>query len=212
MPDLPPSNQVERFQKELLDWANEGNLREFPWRESESPYEVLVAEILLGATPATKVEGLYEEFLRRYPDLEALAKTDQEDLATLLGPLGLQNRRASAFIQIGRQLSGEGVPDSEEDLLDLPYVGRYAANATLCFGFGQRRPIVDTNVVQVYARAFGVTLDADDPASWEFARQMLPEEEVRTYNLALLDYGALISGPNDPFSDHSSFGDRSSTS
>lgn len=192
MNQFPSESEVESFQESLLDWANNGNLRDFPWRNTDSPYEVLIAEILLGATPVFKVEPIYNEFLSRYPDLSTLARADVDELANLLKPLGLHNRRASAFVRIGKELEDDGVPNSEEELLDLPYVGPYAANSTLCFAFGKNNAILDTNVVFVYGRVFGVNLDQESEESWEFARMMLPEEKVQTYNLALLDLGPNI--------------------
>lgn len=197
MTDIAPG-KLETFQRKLLNWAEDGNLRDFPWRRTNSPYEVLVAEILLGATPATKAESLYEQFLGTYPDVEALATADQDELANLLEPLGLHNRRASAFVSLGQDLRGGVIPRTEDGLRELDYVGRYAANATLCFAFDQRRPILDTNVIRIYRRVFGVDLDEESPASWETAADLLPEDHVQTYNLALLDLGAKICTSTSP--------------
>lgn len=143
------------FDRELLEWSEE-HLRKFPWREATSPYEVFVAEILLSKTPVFKVKPLYETFLDRYPTLSHLEATDKEELSSLLHPPGLQNRRAAALIKIGRKLSDNGILESEEELLELPYVGKYAANATFCFAFGHHRPIVDSNVIRIYNRVFDV--------------------------------------------------------
>lgn len=192
-----PRREKRAFHDELLAWSEE-NLRSFPWRETMSPYEVLVAEVLLGATMATKVESLYAEFLDRYPDFESLAEADVDELANLLEPLGLQNRRAKAFGKIGQRYRDEPLPQDLDQLLELPYVGPYAANATLCFAFGERRPILDTNVAQIYERAFDVELDVESPESWAFAEAMLPETEVRRYNLALLDFGAKVCVSGTP--------------
>lgn len=190
--------QAQTFRRELLGWAD-ANLRDFPWRETSSPYEVFVAEILLSKTPVSKVEPMYATFLDRYPSLYHLAGADQVELAGLLYPLGLQNRRAAALINIGEQLADSGIPNTEEELLELPYVGKYAANATLCFAFGHCRPIVDTNVYRVYDRVFEPEID--DPYSedtWQFAEEMLPNEEVQRYNLALIDFGAAVCTSRNP--------------
>lgn len=189
--------EVTQFQDRLLVWA-ESNLRDFPWRETTDPYEVLVAEILLGATLASKVVPIYDKFLNRYPNLAELTRADKGSLASLLEPLGLHNRRAAAFISIGEQLKGGRVPDSEDELLELPYVGRYAANATLCFAFGQKRAIVDDNVARVYGRSFGVNLNPQSDVAWEFAEQLLPSGKFRMYNLGLLDFGALVCKSGTP--------------
>jgi len=182
----------------LLEWATD-NLRSFPWRDSPSPYEVLVAEILLTQTPGPRVAATYPEFIDTYPSPNALATADRDALAGLLQPLGFQNRRADALQKIGERLHGEGIPSDEDALGDLRYVGRYGANATLCFGYGERRPIVDANVVRIYNRVFGTSFrDVEDDRAWDFAEKMLPDGGVERYNLALLDFGAAVCTAKTP--------------
>lgn len=188
----------ETFRQGLLKWS-EKLLREFPWRSTTSPYEIFVAEILLSKTPVSKVEPLYGTFLKRYPTLSDLETADKEELSSLLHPLGLQNRRAAALINIGRKLSNSGIPESEERLTELPYVGKYVANATLCFAFGHNRPIVDSNVIRVYNRVFDLEItNPESEEMWQFAYDMLPEKNVRRYNLALLDFGSTACTTQNP--------------
>lgn len=196
---METSRKKKEFQSSLLRWS-EGNLREFPWRETDSPYEILVAEVLLQQTLAKKVSPVYEEFLAHHPTPEQLAEADPERVATLLEPLGLQNRKASALVKTGKRLRELGeVPRSIDELSELPFVGLYGANAILCFGFGERRPIVDVNVVRIYNRVFGHDFEDDrDECAWEFAEEMLPETDFQRYNLALLDHGASICVSENP--------------
>lgn len=198
---------IEDFQNRLLNWSS-ANLRSFPWRDTSDPYEILVAEILLQKTAAEKVEPIYREFLNTYPTLQELADADREELADIIYTLGLQNQRSSALVSIGQELAETGVPDDENELLELPYVGRYAANATLCFAFGEPRPIVDANVVRVYNRAFGKDFDYRDEAAWEFAAEVLPENDAWEYNLAVLDFAAAICVPGRPKCKKCFFSDR----
>lgn len=193
------SGEEKEFRDLLLQWS-EGNLREFPWRETDSPYELLIAEILLQQTLAAKVPPVYEKFLTRFPTPDELAEANPDDIATLLTPLGLQNRKASALVKTGQRIRDRGkVPRSLEDLSELPFVGRYGANAILCFGFGERRPIVDVNVVRIYNRVFDRNFDDDrDERAWKFAEKMLPETGYQRYNLALLDHGASLCLSENP--------------
>lgn len=188
---------IEEFRSKLLGWASD-NLRTFSWRETTDPYEVLVAEILLQKTAAEKVEPIYDELLAAYPTPEALANADQERLADIIYSLGFQNQRSSALISIGGAIRDAGVPDKAEELLELPYVGRYVANATLCFAFGQPRPIVDANVVRVYNRVVGEEFDYRDDEVWSFADDVLPADNAQRYNLAILDFAAMICAPKAP--------------
>lgn len=194
---MPSDATVSTFQEGIMEWSAD-NLREFSWRQTSEPYEVLIAEILLQRTAAEKVEPIYDEFLKRYPSPSVLSKADVSEVADGLKPLGLHNKRSTAPVRIGDLLSERAVPQSKGELLELPFVGRYAANATLCFAYNRRRPIVDRNVVRVYERAFGVDLDYRDDESWAFGERLLPDTDYRRYNLAVLDFAAEICTARSP--------------
>lgn len=194
----PSDSTVTAFQDAVVAWATDGNLRDFPWRTDATPFEVLVAEILLQQTFADKVEPVYEALLEEYPTPAALGAASETAIASIIESLGLHNQRATALVEIGRRISDGGVPSTADGLKELSYVGDYAANATLCFGFDKRRPIVDTNVERVYERTFDVSLDANDPESWAFAESLLPIDHYQAYNLAILDLGAMICTPTGP--------------
>lgn len=185
-----PQERVCRFTQDLLRWSEE-NYREFSWRGTRDPYQVLIAEILLQRTKAEKVEPIFNEFIERYPSVPDLQEAKQNEVADLLNPLGLQNRRATSLVKIGSQIGEAAIPENEEALLELPHVGRYVANAVLCFAHEQPRPIVDQNVIRVYQRVFDINEDRQRSEElWQFAERVLPEERAREYNLALLDFAA----------------------
>lgn len=198
--------EADTFRRTLLGWAD-GNLRDFPWRETTNPYEVLVAEVLLQKTLASKVPPIYEEFLRRYPSPSALGEANVDDIVDLLEPLGFQNQRGKALVDIGDAFADTEVPAAEDELSELRYVGPYATNAVLCFAFDQRRPIVDGNVIRVYNRAFGFDFTAQQNAAWEFAEGMLPTENYQKFNLGLLDFGAMVCVSGEPYCNKCFFND-----
>ena len=188
---------IEQFRSELIQWADD-NLRSFSWRETSDPYEILVAEILLQKTAAEKVEPIYDDVIATYPTLSALAEANTDQLADLIYSLGFQNQRSEALITIGQTLRNTDIPADKPRLLKLPYVGQYAANATRCFAFGESVPIVDENVVRVYNRIFDTEFGYRDEAAWEFADRVLPPDEARVFNFAILDFGASICAPKVP--------------
>ena len=190
--------KIEVLQKRLLEWVEEGNLREFPWRNTSSPFEVLVAEILLQQTPANRVEQVYRELLAEYPTLEALAEAEADDVASLIEELGLHNKRGKALVRNARDLEGDEIPTDLDSLTDLSYVNDYGANAVLCFAFEEDRPIVDANVQRIYNRFFGNNYEVEDSGIWDLAERTLPNERIQEFNLALLDFGNSIcqSSPN----------------
>jgi A/G-specific adenine glycosylase len=195
---------VARFRRALRNWSS-GSRREFLWRDAcATPYVVLASEMLLRKTRAASVEPVVAELLAEYPQPRDLARARLESLEDLLRPLGLHRVRARALKDVGERLASRHrgrVPRLEADLLELPHVGRYAANAVLCFSYGQRRAIVDANVVRIYHRVFGIpvpreTHKADD--LWGLAQRALPRTWFQKFNLALLDLGGLVCLPRLP--------------
>ena len=187
-----------RFREGLLAWADE-NLREFAWREPDrSFYEVFVAEFFLTQTPATNVAETYPRFLRRFPELQTVRNATRAEVADAIEPLGFQNMRARALRDVAADY--DELPREREALEQLPRVGPYVANATVCFAEAEPVPILDRNVRRVYQRVFGDSFPETADAEREFALSMLPSdrERARTYNLALLDFGAVLCQKRTP--------------
>ncbi|GAD52053.1 A/G-specific adenine glycosylase [Halarchaeum acidiphilum MH1-52-1] len=98
--------------------------------------------------------------------------------------------RAASLKQIAAEY--DSLPRDPDELMELPGVGPYVANATVCFACGEALPVLDRNVKRIYGRVFGARWP-DTPSDQEaFAHDLLPEDEARTYNLALLDFGAAV--------------------
>jgi DNA (cytosine-5)-methyltransferase 1 len=196
------SMRAKPFVEDLVEWGKE-NYREFPWREEDcSPYEIFFAAVLLQHASPEVVDPVYRKFIEEYPDVNELSSADKSEIRELLQPLGLNNEPVKILRDITSQLVFSGIPDTEEQLLQLPHVGPYVTNVTLCLGYGQLRPIVDTNVGRIYSRVFDIdTMDGQihaDDYLWDFAESLLPEDEYRDYNLALLDFGAAICTTDSP--------------
>ena len=175
--------------------------RDFPWRQQGvSPFALLVTEMLLRQTQAMAVSKLWHSFLQRYPNAKALAQASKDELFDQIKVLGFGNLRASALVAAATWLveyHGGQVPDTKEELLEVPHIGIYVAHAVLCFAFGYNVEIVDTNVLRFYARYYGLNVRSDirrNPQVWEIARLWLPKgkEEVQQHNYGLLDFTAEI--------------------
>jgi len=186
-----------------MKWA-EGNLREFPWRETTDPYKVCVAEIMLHQTFARKVAPIYEAVVRRYPDVVALSRARLPTLTKMLYPLGLIYR-ARTIKEMAKAVvkDHEGAfPTYKKGLLSLPGVGEYTASAILCFAYGEQVPIIDANVVRVYARflGLGLRLPRSSPSKeiLEVAANALPKGRAREFNYALLDFASVVCSHYNP--------------
>lgn len=193
----PTMTKGERFREDLLEWAEE-HIREFPWRDpSITMYEMLMSEFFLSRTRAEVVARVIPDFLDSFPDLEALREASEDEIAAVIRPTGLQNRRAKALKEIAEELEGE-VPRDVEALQSLPRVGEYVAHATLCFGLERPLFIKDTNVTRVFQRVLGDDWPEDDGEQATLLQELVPEESPRLYNLALLDFGAEICTARSP--------------
>lgn len=190
------NSRKDSLQKELLEWAKK-NLRQFPWRENRTPYSVLIAEVLLKRTTASAVLRIYKEFISLYPNIETLAKADRNKLEKMLLTIGYHKRRADILIDIAKHVvnkyNGE-IPKTKEELLEIPHIGHYTANAILSLGYGIPSAMVDSNVDRVIKRLFMNHLPKKPSMHviQKIADNLAPKENNQFYNLALLDFGALV--------------------
>jgi A/G-specific adenine glycosylase len=131
----------------LLEWFRE-NGRDLPWRRTRDPYAILVSEVMLQQTQVERVVPRYEEWLARWPTVEALAASATAEVIRAWQGLGY-NRRGLNLHRAARIVTAEGWPD---DLTRLPGVGPYTAAAIGNFAFGRNVLPVDTNVRRVQQR------------------------------------------------------------
>jgi len=206
----PSAGRISRehaayFRRRLRAWFR-NNARRFPWRETTNPYHILLAELLLQKTDAPKVVPVYLRMVKDFPSPRPLAAARLQRVSRLLAPLGL-DYRADRLRRIAAALvrdHGGAVPASEDALMSLPGVGRYIARAVCAQAFGQRKAVLDTNVVRLLGRFFGITSRRprarDDPEMWAVAQSLLPRRasDAASWNWALLDFAALVCGHRHP--------------
>jgi DNA (cytosine-5)-methyltransferase 1 len=192
-PSTRRREQDESFRRDLLAWHAD-HVRSYPWRRSSmTPWLVLMAEMCLHRTRADQVAPVFRKLKKLAPTPRAMIKHEAEALEAMKS-LGLR-WRAENVIEVARALVadfGGRVPDTELGLRALPGVGDYVAQAVLCFGFGQRAVLVDTNT----SRIVGRVLDREDERRWQLRLDLYalagadgPDAE---FNYALLDLGALV--------------------
>ena len=182
------------FQKTILGWFKT-NHRDYPWRIETEAYRILISEILLQQTNADRVIPIYNQLIHQFPNVTALAVADSDRLASLARPLGLRyrvTRLNGMAAEVLRKFGGH-VPSSEKELLALPGVGKYIANAVLCFAYSSRVPLVDVNVLRLYERVFSLQSAKrrarEDLSVWQFAAELLPND-FKEYNWAAIDFCA----------------------
>jgi A/G-specific adenine glycosylase len=201
MPGRPaPAHGLRR---RLLAWYRR-HARALPWRESPSPYRVLVSEIMLQQTRVAAVIPYYERFLLRFPTVRDLAGAPVEEVLALwsgLGYYGRARRLHQAAQLIVARYGGE-FPRGPQAVRELPGVGRYTAGALLSIAFQEPEPAVDGNVSRVLARVRGIR---GDPRStrvsrrlWRAAEELLDPRHPGDFNQALMELGATVCTPAQP--------------
>ena len=185
------------FIRKLRQWYKKYH-RLFPWRVSTNPYEILVSEYLLQKTNADRVVRTYTEFIKKFPDLKSLAKAKPDKLNLLISKIGLSyraERLKNAAIQLVKDYEGK-VPDDRKELLKLNGSGLYISNAILCFAFYKHVAIIDTNTIRIFGRIFDIKSNLKRPRTDRNLESKievyLPIKNVRDFNYALLDFGAIV--------------------
>jgi A/G-specific adenine glycosylase len=189
----------DESKRALLEWFRM-NGPAYPWRRTErDPYAVLVSEVMLQQTQASRVTEAFPVFMSRFPDVGALAAASRADVLRAWGGLGYA-RRAAALQEAARSIvrdHGGAVPSDVLSLMALPGIGPYTAAAVASIAFGAPVAAVDTNVRKVMARlAFGCEPDevsAVDVAN--AAERWLATEAPGDWNQAVMNLGREVCRP-----------------
>lgn len=168
--------------------------RILPWRGESDPYRILVSEIMLQQTQASRVVPFYDRFVSRFPTVESLASAVLQDVLDAWTGLGY-NTRALRLRESARIIAAEGWPTTPETLADLPGVGPYTAAAVASFAFGVQVPAVDTNLRRVLSRWHGESLNG---AALAAAAEKSLGHPAGVWNQAVMDLGALVCVPKSP--------------
>ncbi len=194
---LPTPRLVAEMRRRLLAWFDK-HKRPLPWREHYAPYEVLVSEVMLQQTQMERGVAYFQRWMRTFPDLESLARADEEQVLRLWEGLGYYNR-ARNLQRTARKLLEQHqatLPQDEESLLALPGIGPYTAGAIRSLAFNQDVPAIDANVERVLSRMFDLDKPVKDPQTHarivELSNLLLPPGKARLFNEAMMDLGAMV--------------------
>jgi len=190
---------------DAIAWYD-ANARDLPWRQPDTtPWGVMVSEVMLQQTPVVRVEPAWRSWMTRWPTPAALAADTPAEAIRMWGRLGYPRRamrlHACAVAMVERH--GGQVPSALDELLALPGIGTYTARAVATFAYGQRHPVVDTNVRRVVSRAVEGLPDAGPAttaADLVAMADLLPDEPARAAraSIAFMELGALICTARAP--------------
>ena len=185
----------------LLSWFRR-NARDLPWRRGYDPYHILVSEFMLQQTQMDRVVVYFLEWIRRFPTLKALARADEAEALKLWEGLGYYSRcrnLLAAARTIVETWNGR-VPEDPASLMTLPGIGPYTAGAVSSIAYNRPVPAVDANARRVVSRLEARPFRNDrDVAS--FLAGIIPDDEPRMFNQALMELGALVCTASRPSCD-----------
>jgi len=193
---MPRDAKLWTFQSGIIDWFR-ANGRRLPWRETNNPFHILIAEVILRLTGAAKVEEAYRLLLAKYGMPTLMANANQDELLKIFKRLGL-HQRATLLMDISKELNSRfsgSVPRTYAELTSLMGIGPYTANAILCLAYAKRVPMVDGRVARLFQRCFRCPIGSDiskDSRIWRFASELLPNSNCLEYNLGLVDVASLL--------------------
>ncbi|SCW61791.1 A/G-specific adenine glycosylase [Ancylobacter rudongensis] len=189
----------------LLAWYDR-HRRRLPWRappgERQDPYRVFLSEIMLQQTTVVTVAPYYAAFLRRWPDVHALAGAPLEEVLSAWAGLGYyaRARNLHACAKAVAERHGGQFPADEAALLALPGIGPYTAAAIAAIAFERSAAPVDGNWERVVARLFAVAdpLPKARQKLQALALTLLPPARHGDFAQAMMDLGATICTPRKP--------------
>lgn len=154
-------------------------------------FQLIVAVALSAQTTDKSVNQVTPALFERYPDAEALAEADVEDISEYIKRIGMYRTKAKNIVAMAQKLCAEfggQVPDNYDDLISLPGVGRKTANVVLSVGFGQERIAVDTHVFRV-ANRIGLVHEKDVLKTELALMEQIPEERWSRTHHSLIFHG-----------------------
>ncbi len=203
-----PQAEDDAWVPALLAWFKK-NQRTMPWRSNPEPYRVWISEIMLQQTQVVSVIPFFNRFLERFPDLATLAAAPLQEVLKAWEGLGYYSRARhlhDAAQQVMEQHGGH-VPGTFARLQELPGIGRYTAAAIASIAFGEAVPVVDGNVLRVFARYLcwtdNISLPATRDRLFDFLKNPIAASgHPSHFNQAMMELGALVCTPRQPACDN----------
>lgn len=213
---------IQKFQKKILDWYKKNGRHDLPWRKktNQTPYRILVSELMLQQTQVDRVIPKYTAFLKKFPTAKALSQAATSRVLKEWQGLGY-NRRALNLQKAAQYIQKElkdRFPKTVEELEKLPGVGPYTARAVSVFAFNNPEVFIETNIRRIFIHFFfnnppqpslklregenlpplkirggkGELLErVSDEELMPWIEKALYKKDPRMWYSALMDYGAI---------------------
>lgn len=189
--------------EKLLQWyQNHG--RDLPFRQIKDPYKIWICEIIFQQTRIQQGIGHYENFIKRFPNVQELYNAKTDEVLLYWKGLGYYSRALNlhrASVQIMEDFGGK-FPQNYKAILQLKGVGKYTAAAISSICFGEQLPAVDGNFYRVLSRFFADDYDVSKSSAFDYfsklSMQLMPENKAGDFNQAMMDLGSEVCKPKNP--------------
>lgn len=167
----------------------------------KKPYELLFCVRLAAQCTDERVNQIAPALFARFPSLESFAKAEPEEVEPYIHSCGFFRAKARDIVLCARMLLERfdgRVPDTMEELVSLPGVGRKTANLILGDVYGKPAVVVDTHCIRLCNR-MGLVTDLKEPVKIErILRQLLPPEESSDFCHRLVMHGRAVCKARKP--------------
>ncbi len=191
-------NKVTCILERLEDWFKENGDLYTP--RLGDPFKILISTIISSRTKEETTAEVSERLFKRFPDVESLSKADPKEVEKLIYPAGFYKTKAPRLVEIARIILEEyngKVPDTLEELVKLPGVGRKTANIVLAYGFGKPAIAVDTHVHRI-ANRLGLVKTKTPVETEKALKKIIPKSKWREINEVFVSFGRRVCKPINP--------------
>ena len=193
----------KQFVRQVLQWFKKHGRKDLPWQQNPTDYRVWISEIMLQQTQVSTVIPYYLKFMEQFPTLADLANADDEQVMALWSGLGYYSRarnlHKTAIILSSKDFR---LPETLDELVQLPGIGRSTAGAILALAMHKKAAILDGNVKRVLARTHAISgwpgKSTVLKELWQISEQLTPEKNVEQYTQAMMDLGATVCTRSKP--------------
>ncbi len=186
------SSRILKFRRTVWGYYKKHGRNELPWRKTRDPYRILVSEMMLQQTQVSRVIEKYQEFLKKFPTLRALAKASLADVLKVWSGLGY-NRRGKYLHDTAKLLVSAGNFKYAVAHLKFPGVGKYTKAAVQVFAFNEPEVLIETNVRTAVIHHFlSKRRNVEDSEIEKIAAAAAEGQDPRMWHSALFDYGTYL--------------------
>jgi A/G-specific adenine glycosylase len=191
----------------LLYWYSK-NARDLPWRHTKDPYIIWISEVILQQTRVEQGLPYFLRIIERYPNLDSLAESSEQELLKLWQGLGYYSRARNLLegaVQLVQRHNAV-FPSDYDELLKIKGIGPYTAAAIASFAFDKPHPVMDGNVSRVISRLFAIEKPINSSAGIKELKASLDRifdsSRPAIFNQAMMELGSMICKPQNPDCDN----------